>query len=43
MGIDSLFRAVQRRLGLQRMGWLFVTPNLLVFSVFCFLDRKSVV
>ncbi len=37
MGIDSLFRAGQRRLGLQRMGWLFVTPNLLVFSVFCFL------
>ncbi len=30
------FRYFQRRLGLARLGWLFVAPNLLVFGVFTF-------
>ena len=35
--LEPLFRLGQRVLGLQRLGWLFVAPNLLVFGVFCFL------
>ena len=34
---EPLFRFGQRHLGLQRLGWLFVAPNLLVFGLFCFL------
>lgn len=34
---EPFFRLSQRLLGLQRLGWLFVAPNLLVFGVFCFL------
>lgn len=34
--LEPLFRAAQRLLGLQRLGWLFLTPNLLVFGIFCF-------
>jgi hypothetical protein len=35
--LEPLFRLGQRWLGLQRLGWLFVAPNMLVFSLFCFL------
>lgn len=35
--LEPVFRLAQRVLGLQRLGWLFVGPNLLVFGVFCFL------
>jgi alpha-1,4-digalacturonate transport system permease protein len=35
--LEPLFRWGQRRLGLSRLGWLFVAPNLLVFGLFCFL------
>lgn len=34
---EPLFRLGQRVLGIQRLGWLFVAPNLLVFALFCFL------
>jgi len=34
---EPLFRAAQRVLGVPRLAWLFVAPNLLVFGVFCFL------
>lgn len=34
---EPLFRVAQRLLGTQRLGWLFVGPNLLVFGLFCFL------
>ena len=34
---EPLFRAGQRRLGISRIGWLFVGPNLLVFGLFTFL------
>lgn len=34
---EPLFRLGQRWLGLQRLGWMFVAPNLLVFGLFCFL------
>lgn len=34
---EPLFRFGQRRLGLSRLAWLFVGPNLLVFGVFTFL------
>ncbi len=34
---EPLFRFGQRRLGLSRLGWLFVGPNLLVFGLFTFL------
>jgi len=34
---EPLFRAAQRWLGLSRLGWLFVGPNLLVFGLFTFL------
>ena len=34
---EPLFRLAQRRLGLGRLGWLFVAPNLLVFGLFTFL------
>lgn len=34
---EPLFRFAQRRLGLARLGWLFVGPNLLVFGLFTFL------
>lgn len=34
---EPLFRWAQRLLGVHRLGWLFVTPNLLVFGLFCFL------
>ena len=30
-------RQAQRWLGLDRLGWLFVAPNLIVFGLFCFL------
>lgn len=35
--LEPLFRLGQRWLGLQRLGWLFVAPNMLVFGLFCFL------
>jgi alpha-1,4-digalacturonate transport system permease protein len=35
--LEPLFRLGQRVLGLQRLGWLFVAPNLSVFALFCFL------
>ena len=35
--LEPFFRFGQRVLGLQRLGWLFVGPNLLVFGLFCFL------
>lgn len=35
--LEPLFRLGQRLLGPQRVAWLFVAPNLLVFGVFCFL------
>ena len=35
--LEPLFRWGQRRLGLSRLGWLFVAPNMLVFGLFCFL------
>ena len=34
---EPLFRAGQRLLGMQRLGWMFVGPNLLVFGLFTFL------
>ena len=34
---EPLFRVGQRWLGLSRIGWLFVGPNLLVFGLFTFL------
>jgi len=34
---EPLFRFGQRHLGLSRLGWLFVGPNLLVFGLFTFL------
>ncbi len=34
---EPLFRVGQRWLGLSRLGWLFVWPNLLVFRLFTFL------
>jgi len=34
---EPLFRFGQRHLGLSRLGWLFVAPNLLVFGLFTFL------
>ncbi len=34
---EPFFRLGQRLLGLQRLGWLFVAPNLFVFGIFCFL------
>jgi alpha-1,4-digalacturonate transport system permease protein len=34
---EPLFRVGQRWLGLSRLGWLFVGPNLLVFGLFTFL------
>ena len=34
---EPLFRAGQRWLGLSRIGWMFVGPNLLVFGLFTFL------
>lgn len=35
--LEPVFRLGQRVLGLQRLGWLFVAPNLIVFGLFCFL------
>ena len=35
--LEPLFRWAQRRLGRERLAWLFVGPNLLVFAVFTFL------
>ncbi len=35
--LEPLFRWGQRCLGLSRLGWLFVAPNMLVFGLFCFL------
>lgn len=35
--LEPLFRWGQRWLGLHRLGWLFVAPNLIVFGLFCFL------
>ena len=32
-----VFRVGQRWLGITRLGWLFVGPNLLVFGLFTFL------
>lgn len=34
---EPLFRLGQRLLGVSRLGWLFVAPNLLVFGLFTFL------
>ncbi len=34
---EPLFRFGQKRLGIDRLGWLFVGPNLLVFGIFTFL------
>jgi alpha-1,4-digalacturonate transport system permease protein len=34
---EPLFRLGQRLLGVSRLGWLFVAPNLLVFGFFTFL------
>lgn len=34
---EPLFRLGQRWLGISRLGWLFVAPNLLVFGIFTFL------
>ena len=35
--LEPLFRWAQRRFGRERLAWLFVGPNLLVFGVFTFL------
>ena len=35
--LEPFFRFGQKILGLQRLGWLFVAPNLIVFGLFCFL------
>lgn len=35
--LEPFFRLGQRWLGLQRLGWLFVAPNMVVFGLFCFL------
>jgi alpha-1,4-digalacturonate transport system permease protein len=35
--LEPVFRLAQRWLGLQRLGWLFVAPNLIVFGLFTFL------
>ncbi len=32
--LDPLFAAIQRLIGARRMAWVFLLPNLLVFSVF---------
>jgi alpha-1,4-digalacturonate transport system permease protein len=34
---EPLFRLGQRVLGVKRLGWLFVAPNLIVFGIFTFL------
>ncbi len=34
---EPFFKQAQRNLGLSRLGWLFVGPNLLVFGFFTFL------
>ena len=34
--LEPVFRFLQRRLGLSRLGWLFVGPNLLLFGIFTF-------
>ena len=34
--LEPFFRFGQKRLGLHRLGWLFVGPNLIVFGLFCF-------
>lgn len=36
-GIDRVFIPLQRRIGTQRMAYLFVLPNLIVFGVFILL------
>jgi alpha-1,4-digalacturonate transport system permease protein len=33
--LEPAFRLGQRLLGLKRLGWLFVAPNLVVLGVFC--------
>lgn len=35
--LEPVFRFGQKTLGVQRLGWMFVAPNLIVFGVFCFL------
>lgn len=35
--LEPFFRLGQKLLGLQRVAWLFVAPNLIVFGLFCFL------
>jgi alpha-1,4-digalacturonate transport system permease protein len=35
--LEPLFAGAQRLLGLRRLPWLFVAPNLIVFGLFCFL------
>jgi len=35
--LEPPFRLAQRRLGIGRLGWLFVAPNLIVFGLFTFL------
>ena len=34
---EPLFRLGQRVLGVSRIGWMFVAPNLVVFGLFTFL------
>jgi len=35
--LEPLFKLAQKWLGIERLGWFFVGPNLLVFGVFTFL------
>jgi alpha-1,4-digalacturonate transport system permease protein len=35
--LEPFFRLGQKLLGFQRVAWLFVAPNLMVFGLFCFL------
>ena len=35
--LEPLFAWAQRRLGLSRLAWLFLVPNLVVFGLFTFL------
>jgi len=35
--LEPLFKFAQKWLGIERLGWFFVGPNLLVFGVFTFL------
>ena len=35
--VDAPMRAIQRLLGVPRIGWMFVGPNLLILGLFTFL------